>query len=77
MEGYCTMSAGLKALERARVALTHSPILALRELDVQQSGESLIIRGHVSSFYQKQMAQEAVRSVCRDVELLNTVAVGE
>ena len=69
------MISGRTALERARVALTDSPISALRELDVEQAGDSLVITGRVSSFYQKQMAQEAIRAVCQDVELLNTVAV--
>ena len=64
------------SLDQARIALRDSPILALRDLVVEQTGESLIISGSVTSFYQKQLAQEAVRAVCRDVELLNTVAVG-
>ena len=52
-----------------------SPILALRELQVQQAGQSLVISGSVDSFYHKQLAQEAIRAVCRDVELVNSVAV--
>ena len=69
------MSSRLTALERARVALMHSPIPAVRDLDVEQAGDSLVISGRVGSFYQKQMAQEAIRAVCDDIELLNTVAV--
>ena len=71
------MTTGLTALQRARVALTHSPIPALRDLAVEESGKSLVISGRVHSFYQKQMAQEAIRAVCQDIELSNTVAVGE
>lgn len=71
------MTTGRTALERARVALTHSPIPALRCLDVEQSGKSLVISGRVSSFYQKQMAQEAIRAVCQNTELFNTVAVAD
>ncbi len=70
------MISGTTKLERARSALHGSPILALRELQVQQAGQSLVISGSVDSFYHKQLAQEAVRAVCRDVELVNSVAVG-
>ena len=69
------MISGTTKLERARSALHSSPILALRELQVRLAGQSLIISGSVDSFYHKQLAQEAVRAVCRDVELVNTVAV--
>jgi hypothetical protein len=70
------MAAASTTLDQARVALRDSPISALRDLVVEQAGESLVISGSVTSFYQKQLAQEAVRAVCRDIELLNTVAVG-
>ena len=69
------MATGSTVLDQAQSALRSSPIVALRDLIVEQSGESLVISGKVTSFYQKQMAQEAIRAVCHDVELLNTVAV--
>ncbi len=64
-------------LEKARGALTHNPILAHRDLDVEQSGDSLVISGRVFSFYEKQMAQEVVRAVCQDVQLRNSVSVND
>lgn len=62
-------------LDLARNALRRSPHSTLRKLMVEQSGDALIISGSVSTFYQKQMAQEAIRAVCHDVELDNTVNV--
>ncbi len=69
------MISGTTKLERAQTALNSSPILVLRELHVQQAGQSLVISGRVDSFYHKQLAQEAIRAVCRDVELVNSVNV--
>ncbi|MDP6445831.1 MAG: BON domain-containing protein [Pirellulaceae bacterium] len=60
---------------KARTALASSPIFALRDLTVEVEGDSLLISGHVDSFYHKQLAQEAVRDVAADVQLVNTVAV--
>jgi len=62
-------------LARARLALSHSPFVALRGLFVEQTGNSLIISGRVDSYYKKQLAQEAIRAVCHGVELRNAVAV--
>ena len=69
------MAAGLTELEKARSALTHNPILSLRNLDVEQAGDAIVISGRVRSFYEKQMAQEAIRAVCQGVQLQNTVNV--
>ncbi len=69
------MISGTTKLERAQTALNSSPIPVLRELHVQQAGQSLVISGRVDSFYHKQLAQEAIRAVCRDVELVNSVNV--
>ena len=64
-------------LDRARLALQSSPLCVLRALVVEQSGESIVISGRVESFYQKQMAQEAIRAVCHDIVLRNTVSVDD
>jgi hypothetical protein len=61
--------------QSARQALAASPVYALRELKVEQSGETLLIRGSVSSFYHKQLAQEAVRHVAEGVEVVNAIHV--
>ncbi|MGB9688130.1 BON domain-containing protein [Thermogutta sp.] len=62
---------------RARLALRNSPIYELREVDVEERDNTIILRGVVSSFYHKQLAQEAVRSILRghDVELVNLIQV--
>ena len=60
---------------RAQTALANSPIYELRDLRVEQVNGGLLIRGVVSSFYHKQLAQEVVRTVCREIELVNSVQV--
>ena len=60
---------------RAQTALATSPIQELRNLDVRQQNGTLVICGVVSCFYHKQLAQEVVRAVCREVQLRNTVEV--
>jgi hypothetical protein len=60
---------------RAQRALTASPIYALRELRVDQTGDTLLISGLVSSFYHKQLAQEVVRAVSEGVEVVNSIRV--
>lgn len=60
---------------RAQAALTNSPFYELRDLQVDQLQDALRITGCVSSYYHKQLAQEVVRSVCSEVELLNSIRV--
>ncbi|MEJ5341079.1 MAG: BON domain-containing protein [Thermogutta sp.] len=62
---------------RARLALRNSPIYELRDIDVEERDNTIVLRGVVSSFYHKQLAQEAVRSILRghDVELVNLIEV--
>jgi hypothetical protein len=64
---------------RAQVALSNSPITELRELRVEESHSGLMLSGSVSSFYHKQLAQEVVWAVCKDVgvDLLNQVEVNK
>lgn len=63
------------AQSRAQSALTSSPIFDLRELNVEQSHDSLLISGTVSSFYHKQLAQEIVRAVAVGVQVDNRAEV--
>ena len=60
---------------RAQRALASSPIYALRELRVEQTGELLLISGLVSSYYHKQLAQEVVRAVAEGIEVVNSIHV--
>ncbi len=61
--------------KRAQKALAASPVFALRELQVEQRGDALLLRGLVSSFYHKQLAQEVVRHAAEGVELVNSIDV--
>jgi hypothetical protein len=60
---------------RAQAALANSPFYELRELQVTHCGDTLLIAGCVSSFYHKQLAQEVVRSVCKGIEIVNSIRV--
>ncbi len=69
------MSAAHEVQPRAQLALKSSPFYELRELQVEPVRDSLFISGSVSSFYYKQLAQEAVRSVCREIDVINSIRV--
>ncbi len=60
---------------RAQAALRNSPFYELRELQVEQRDDALMLAGCVSSFYHKQLAQEVVRSVCTGITVINSVRV--
>jgi hypothetical protein len=62
-------------LPRAQTALAGSPIFELRDLQVEHRDKALLISGAVSSFYHKQLAQEVVRSVCKDIDVVNAISV--
>jgi hypothetical protein len=48
---------------------------ALRHLRVQDAEGSLVISGTVTCYYHKQLAQEALRTLRGDLELVNQVTV--
>jgi hypothetical protein len=50
---------------------------ALRHLCVQGSGEALIISGTVSCYYYKQLAQEALRPLRGNLQLVNQIQVNQ
>ncbi|HEX3725134.1 MAG TPA: BON domain-containing protein [Pirellulales bacterium] len=60
---------------RAQSALAASPVYALRDLQVEHQGETLLISGWVASFYHKQLAQEVVRQAAEGVEVVNSIQV--
>jgi len=64
-----------RVLSQAREALHNSPISSIRDLEVEVLEDALVISGKVRSFYEKQMAQEAIRAVCDDLQLRNSVDV--
>lgn len=55
--------------------LSSSPIPELRRLIVVSSDDEVVITGRVSSYYLKQMAQEAIRTSMRGRQLRNQVVV--
>jgi hypothetical protein len=61
-------------IEPAEV-LTASPLPQLRRLVVTVNECEVVITGQVSSYYMKQLAQEALRSTVGDRRLLNRVEV--
>lgn len=70
------MISGSNSVEdKARRALLTSPVNALHELKVNQTEDALQISGTVGSYYHKQLAQEAVRHVAQDLQVVNTIYV--
>ena len=61
---------------RAQSALDTSPHVALRRLRVEATEDRLFISGRVSTFYQKQQAQETVRAAVEKCMVVNEVEVG-
>lgn len=59
----------------AKIALETSPVTSMRTLCVEQVGDSLVLSGRVPTFYQKQMAQEIIRGVAADCEVVNSIDV--
>ena len=55
--------------------LTTSPLPQLRRLVVTVNDDEVVITGRVSSYYMKQLAQEALRPTLGDRRLLNRVEV--
>jgi osmotically-inducible protein OsmY len=48
---------------------------ALRHVSVEDTGETLVIKGAVSSYYLKQLAQETVKAVQGARQVVNEVHV--
>jgi len=61
--------------DQAQQALASSPMWVLRQLKVDQTGQELVITGEVTSYYQKQMAQEIVRAAVAGVPMVNRIHV--
>lgn len=57
-------------------ALRQSYYPALRRLSVEWDEDTLVISGKVSTYYLKQLAQEAVMPVRGSLKLVNRVFVG-
>ena len=60
---------------QATEALLHSPIPALRKLQVEESDVGIVLSGCVPSYYLKQLAQETILPFLERRDLLNRVTV--
>jgi hypothetical protein len=56
-------------------ALRHNAIPALRRLSIEENNDGVVITGAVSSYYLKQLAQEAVLPLVGQRQLHNRVSV--
>ncbi len=63
------------ALKQAKKMLSASPLASVRALEVCREGDGFALRGAVSSYYHKQLAQETVRSATRGLQVVNRVQV--
>jgi len=60
---------------QATEALQHSPIPALRKLQIEESEGGIILSGSVASYYLKQLAQETILPFLDHRDLLNQITV--
>lgn len=60
---------------RVRKILADSPIWEIRQLRVEQRGDSVCLEGRVCSFYHKQLAQETIRRAARELPIINELTV--
>ena len=65
----------LESPPRAAMLMRENPVNDLRRLDVTESDAEIVISGIVSSYYLKQMAQEAIRPALSGRRLRNQVIV--
>ena len=65
------------ALTAVRARLDQLLIGVARGLEFDLQRGNLVLRGKVTSFYHKQLAQEVVRAVAGSVDLINSVEVQE
>lgn len=60
-----------------RFVFKQHPVYALRSLSCDERSGQIELRGRVATFHLKQMAQEAIRAACSDVQIVNSVTVNE
>ena len=69
------MSLSVVGPSRAALALRESPLPPLRKLTLEETDDTVVIQGKVSSYYLKQLAQETVMPLLEGRKLLNRVVV--
>jgi len=61
--------------DRVQKAIVHSPYIARAAMQCETSGGRVTLRGRVGSYFQKQMAQEAVLRIDGVTEIENLLEV--
>ena len=61
--------------DKVEAAILLNPHLRRRNMNVSADGNCVRLTGKVNSFFEKQMAQEAVRTVCDGFQVVNSVDV--
>lgn len=64
-----------QVVDRAQVALESNPHVPRRSVRLQACEGRLVLTGNVRSFFQKQMAQEALRALDMSHEIDNQLVV--
>jgi osmotically-inducible protein OsmY len=49
--------------DRIHEALTTNPHVPIRQVHIEAANGNVVLKGHVRSFFEKQMAQEAIRRI--------------
>ena len=62
---------------RVRLFLASQPRASLRYLDVRASGSTVVLRGLVTTFYERQLALQASRQVAGVRQLIDEITVQE
>jgi hypothetical protein len=74
--GWAVIERSLEQMRRRAVAaLAGNPVTELRNLQIEKLDDGLLIQGTVTSYYHKQLAQEAVRLICDGVRVVNLIRV--
>lgn len=60
---------------RLQQELSLSPIWEIRQVRVEQRGNSIYLEGRVKSFYLKQLAQETIRRAANELPIVNDLFV--
>jgi len=69
------MSAELLCLPDAETVLSSSSNSELRMINIQVTEETIVLRGTVSTYYSKQLAQESVRRYSDGRRIVNLLEV--
>ena len=75
MERYYLLDSPHDPLNMARRALERHPEFSQSPLSLTVDGDKMVLRGNVSSYYRKQLAQETVKYLATDHAIQNEIVV--